>query len=169
MTALILEPPAPRYADTTPTAAHKLADFMARISWDKVREKGKDTQPDVIPGADVSVLRKKYDPTRVMGAPRRKTATVKIPVGIRPAQLDSYLQDRLILWVREMDKMGWDWVSRRGVVLSKPSYPAYDLLSQTALLDMHECRIRAWFQMRKPEVVRLEIPGHVFEPLVIAK
>lgn len=163
MTGLILEPKAPLFDNPTESARKKIGRFMGGIDWSAVRRQGKQSAPE-IPGLDASALRRRYGPQNGR-KPRSMTSTMKIPIGIGQGQLEREVRGKVNSWLQTMDRMGFDWVSSKGFTFTGGRYPAFDLLTQTPLLDMREYMVTGMFIKRDPEVIRLELPGHLAQPV----
>lgn len=163
MTGIVLEPKAPLFDNPIPSARKKIGNFLQRVDMDHVRAAGKQETPD-IPGVDLAALRRRYGPQNGR-RPRSMTTTMKIPLGIGAGQLERYAGEKIRKWIETMDRMGFDWLSAKGVTFAGGRYPAFDLLSQRPLLDMREFMVTALFVHRNPETVRLELPGHLVQPV----
>lgn len=119
-----------------------------------------------IPGVDVAELRRLYGPQQGY-LPHRFTATFRAPIGISEAHYTRLRDAAATTFVRVMDKKGYDLVAHYRIQVEPGMYPAYDVESGGYLLDSREMLIRAHFVMRKPRVLRIELPPHIREPMTV--
>ena len=169
MTAVIVEPKVEAF-DAPETTAEKLGRrFAQRIDWDRVdRESQQNKAPVHVPGLDLAQLRWQVSPEHAY-APKMQEGTFRVPVGIRWSQYEKLRDQRALIWVTELSRMGWDLCQERGITAYPGPYPAHDLHNGLPDLGMRECILRAWFRHRKPEPIRLELPSSYFEPLTIQR
>lgn len=156
---LVLDERVAEYAAPERTADKLGRRFMANA----LRRTSPAPEP-IVRAPSLEGIRQRVGPVQAY-APKMHEATYRIPIGIRwSAYLK--LRDGVVgKWVETMLRKGWDLYPPNGIKAYPGPYPAVDLLTGVGLLDCREGILRAWFCQRQPELVRLEIPAAVFEPL----
>lgn len=146
-----------------PTAQKRAARWGKRIDWRAVAQK-RDRAPVVLPALDIPAMQDTYHPANG-NRPRLLTGTFRVPLGTPGAVYERLRNKAIGLWVRQMDKKGYDLAGN--VKVFPGVYPARDLRSGAALLDEREFMVQAAFRYRAPKIVRLEIPPSWREPVML--
>lgn len=175
MVGVVTEPLVPEYANPEPTTEKLGRNFGARIDWEKVDRLGRerDERGDgtrVVPGVDVAAIQRRVGPDTAR-APKLHEATYRIPIGVRRAQYVALRNDAIRTWLDAMHRKGWDLYvpkGRKKPIAAYPGpYPYQDLASGLAQMDAREGRLRAYFTMRDPEPLRIELDPVLVAPKTI--
>lgn len=136
----------------TPTKVKREAAFTKRLKGAARRDGALE-----IPALDCAALSRKYGMERAY-EPKMHEGTFVAPLGIKPDQYQRLRNDMIHRFLDAMDKQGWDFVADQRIQVYPGIYPARDLVSGLDLLDRREMVIRAHFQFRNPQPIRLELP-----------
>jgi hypothetical protein len=154
----------PGLDDTTTTAAKRIGRWLSQVDWANI---GKRKKRDVVvPGLDTASLSRKYG-MEAASAPQPIEATFTVPFGVTRTLYLQYRQRALKRMIEGLDKMGWEFVPKLGIEVTKGMYPAVDLRDRKPDFDKREMRIRAFFRFRKPEPVKIELPKELVEDRVV--
>jgi hypothetical protein len=164
MTLIRTEEAMPGLSDTTTTAAKRIGRWLDQVDWENLgRRKRMDT---LIPGLDAARLSRKYG-MEAASAPQPIEATFTVPLGVTRTRYLEYRKRALKRMIEGLDKMGWEFIPKLGIEVTKGMYPAVDLRDRKPDFDKREMRIKAFFRFRKPEPVKIELPKELVEDRVV--
>lgn len=159
MTAVHLGDVIPALENPEKTETKLGRQFGASIDWEYVKETAAEPSQAVD-----APLRKPLDALERARAPKWHTGSFRAPLGMRGPTFGAHCAEMAKRWMEEMRRRGFDVLSSTRVDIVPGPYPARDLATGLSLLGEREMLVRAQFVERQPEVIRLELPGGLFEP-----
>ena len=160
MSAVHLGDVIPALDNPEPTETKLGRQWGRGIDWDRVAETS--SEPSQAVAAPLSRKLLQQGPEAGY-APRWHTGSFRAPIGMRGPTFGAHCAEMAKRWMEEMRRRGFDVWSSTRVQIDPGPYPAKDLATGLSLLGEREMLIRAQFVERRPETVRLELPGELFE------
>lgn len=158
MTGLILGATVPALDNPEPSATKLGRQWGEQIDWEHVKETA--SQPSTAVAAPLRPRRLTEESAR---APKWMTGSFRVPYGMRAHQLADLCREMATKWFDEMRRMGFDVLSSTHVDVQPGPNPSRDLASGLIVPGYRDFLIRAQFVERQPEIVRMELPGGLFE------
>ena len=172
MVGIITEPVLPALDNPEPTEAKLGRTYGRRIDWAKVEAEGRAERGKAVeqaaPAVDVARIQRELDATSPY-APRLKMGTFKAPIGMRGSQFEKLRNERVQVFADHLYRQGWDLMRSRRIEVWPGPNPARDLATGLPLLGEREFIVRAWFTHRRPEPLRIELPGELLAPIQLAR
>lgn len=163
MVAILERPGAP----PEPSMAKRTRKMLSNVDWGKFGPGSTKNQPAAaLPPLDLAAIARREHPDNAQ-APRMHMGTFRMPIAASERARTEMRNRAVWKFIKIMDKQGWDWVPHLRIRVYDGIYPAPDLATGAFLLDEREYRIEAWFSLRKPQLVRVEVSPHWREPLVL--
>lgn len=155
MTGIVVGDLVPALDNPEPSATKLGRRWGERVDWDAPAGPAPTSAPLAKPMGDASV--RAY-------APQWITGSFRVPYGMRQAQLESHCRDMATRWFAEMERRGFDPASGTSLQVNPGPNPSKDLASGLEIPGYRDYLLTAQFVERHPEVIRLEVPGELFEP-----
>lgn len=162
MTGVVVGDVVPALDNPELTSAKLGRQFGDGIDWDHVNDTASEPTKAQAAPLDKAALTALMGPDTAY-APQWITGSFRVPYGMRNHQFEALAREMATRWFDDMKRRGWDLASSTCLDVRPGPNPSIDIASGLQIPGYRDYLLSAQFVERHPEIVRLELPGGLFD------
>ena len=165
MTGIVIGDVLPELNNPEPTATKLGRQWGQSVDWDQIAaDLPNGSDEGEVEGLDKARFERAFGPETAY-APRWHTGSFRVPYGMRASQFEQFAREMATRWFDEMRRLGFDLASSTVLDVRPGPNPSVDLTTGLSVPGYRDYLLSAQFVERNPQVVRLELPGELFDPI----